>query len=49
MHINLDKNVTLEKAHNISLQLEKTAKNKIDALEHIVVHFGPADEHEEEI
>jgi cation diffusion facilitator family transporter len=47
MHIHLDKNVTLEKAHNISMLVEKTAKNKIDALEHIVIHFGPDDDHEE--
>jgi cation diffusion facilitator family transporter len=47
MHIHLDKNVTLEKAHNISMLVEKTAKNKIDGLEHIVIHFGPADAHEE--
>jgi len=47
MHVHLDKNVTLEKAHSISMLVEKTAKNKIDSLEHIVIHFGPADAHEE--
>ena len=47
MHIHLDKNVTLEKAHNISMLVENTVKNKIEGFENIVIHFGPADAHKE--
>ena len=43
MHIHIDKNLTIEKAHNISMLVEKTAKNEIDGLENLVIHIGSAD------
>lgn len=47
MHMHLDKDLTLERAHNISMLVEKTAKNEIKGIENIAIHFGPADAHEE--
>ena len=43
MHIHVDKNLTIEKAHKVSMLVEKTAKNEIDDLENLVIHIGSAD------
>lgn len=44
LHVHVDRDLSLERAHDLSNEIEEAVRREVDTIEHVVVHFGPEGE-----